>query len=565
MAGESWYRELYEHSLDGVLLTTPDGGITAANPAMCRMLGYSEAEICALGRAGTVDLSDPRLHAAIEQRRRTGRFSAELTLIAKDGRRVPVEASSRVFQDEQGRECTSMFVRDISERVRRDEERIRLLELATRAREDAERERERMAFLVAASEALAENFEYEASLRTLARLFVARLATFCVVDIVGEDGRVRRAEAVHADPARAELVERLRGISFASHRKYVSKRTIETGESEVIPHIGPKELRDFTQDEPHRAVLRALDATAFICVPLIARGRTLGALTLVRDSTRPPFAEAEIDLAKEIARRTGVVIDNAHLYAQARRATQLRDETLGIVSHDLRNPVAAIATALERLEEESDVAPDQRAKLMKIMRESIEWMTRMIRDLLDAASIDAGRLSIERGPEDLAFVLRTAFALHEQSFADAGIGFTLDIPGQLPRAELDGERMLQAIGNLLSNAVKFTPRGGHVVLGAREDEREVVMSVQDDGSGIPPDQMPHVFDRFWHARRSARTRGTGLGLSITKAIVEAHGGRAWVESTLGRGTTFSFSVPCATHSVVSPAKCSDEVSASARV
>lgn len=95
MAGESWYRELYEHSLDGVLLTTPDGGITAANPAMCRMLGYSEAEICALGRAGTVDLSDPRLHAAIEQRRRTGRFSAELTLIAKDGRRVPVEEIGR--------------------------------------------------------------------------------------------------------------------------------------------------------------------------------------------------------------------------------------------------------------------------------------------------------------------------------------------------------------------------------------------------------------------------------------------------------------------------------------
>ncbi|HVX39214.1 MAG TPA: ATP-binding protein [Gemmatimonadaceae bacterium] len=379
MRGASWYRELYEHSLDGVLLTTPDGGVTAANPAMCRMLGYTEEELCRLGRAGLVDMTDPRAHAAIEERRRTGRLQAELVMLAKDGRRVPVEVSSRVFHDDDGRERTSMFVRDISERVRRDEERVHLLELTMSAREAAERASER----------------------------------------------------------------------------------------------------------------------------------------------------------------------NAELYARARHATELRDEILGIVSHDLRNPVAAISTALERLEEDGGLSPEARRRLFRIMRDSIEWMKRMIQDLLDAASIDAGRLSIEPGPEDLAFVLRTAYALHEPSFADADVALALDVPEQLPRVEVDGERMLQAIGNLLSNAVKFTPRGGHVVLGASTRESEIVVTVQDDGPGIPAEDLPHVFDRFWHTRRSSRTRGTGLGLGIAKAIVEAHGGRIEVESTLGRGSCFSFSVPVA--------------------
>jgi PAS domain S-box-containing protein len=662
---ESWHRLLFEHSLDGILLTTPDGGILAANPAMCRMLGYTERELCALGRAGVVDSADPRLAPAVEQRRTTGRFIGSLTLLAKDGRRVPVEVSSRVFLDAAGHERTSMFVRDVTERLEaeeslrtseerfrlalrsspvtvssvdtalrytwfygphsrfraenvlgkrddelmppervaelmalkrevlasgrgqhrevririgatdrlyditaeptrnadgaltgmtvaatditerwmREQERADLLATTTQAREEAEHERERVSILAASMESMTEMLEYEQSLGRLARLLVARIATFCLIDLLEDGGDVRRIEAIHKDPAAQPLVDALRSISLAGDRPYLSRRALQTGEAQLFMQVTDDQLRSITRDEAHLAILQALRATSLICLPLVARGRTIGAITLVRDDSAAPYAPADLELGTEIARRAAIAIDNAHLYRQARRATELRDHILGIVSHDLRTPLTSIAMAMAPFEREAIAQTGPLAQLLSITRQSIDWMERMIRDLLDVASIDAGRLSIERGPEDLRIVLEHAGSAFEGVFADEGIDLSLDVPDRLQRADADGERILQVVGNLLSNAARYVQRGGHVTLSARDAGEEIVVSVRDDGPGIPADEMPHIFDRFWHSRRAGSARGTGLGLSIAKAIIDAHGGRIWVESVVGTGSTFSFTVP----------------------
>jgi PAS domain S-box-containing protein len=660
-----WYRALFEHSLDGVLLTTPDGGILAANPAMCRMLGYTEDELRTLGRSGVVDTADPRLPIALEQRRRTGGFIGGLTLIAKDGRRVPVEVSTRTFTDVDGRERTSMFVRDVTERLRaeedlrlseerfrlalrsapvtvyaagpdlrytwfygphsrfraedvlgkrddelaphervaelmalkqevlttgrglrrevrfrfgeqdrfyditaeptrdaagvvtgvtvaatditdrwlREQERMQLLEMATRAREDADHERERMSILASSMDSVTEMLEYEQSLGRLARLLVPRLATFCMIDVVEDAGSVRRLETIHADQASQSLVNELRRISLAEDRPFLSRHALQTGQAELVTLVTEEHLRSVTQDEAHLSVLQQLRAKSYLCVPLVARDRTLGAITLVRDESAEAYTSADLELAKEIARRIALAIDNAHLYRQARRATELRDQILGIVSHDLRTPLTSISMAIAPFEEDPNGPLEQLPHLIEITRESIDRMERMIQDLLDVASIDAGRLSIERGPEDLAVVLGNAYAAFKRVFAAEQISFELDVPEQLPHVDVDAGRILQVVGNLLSNAVKFVPENGHVTLVARASGDEVVVSVRDDGPGIPADQVPHIFDRFWHARRTARGRGLGLGLSIAKAIIEAHGGRIWVETVEGSGSTFLFTVP----------------------
>jgi PAS domain S-box-containing protein len=662
---EQWYHSLFTHSLDGILLTSPEGAILAANPAICRLLGYDEAELRALGRTGVVDTTDPQLAAALEQRRTTGRFVGQITLIARDGRRIPVDISSRIFRDAAGQERTSLFVRDaterlrveeqlrrseerfrvalegspiivytadaelrytwmynphprfrledvlgrrddelvppervaelmalkrevlatgrgirrevrlvvgdeeryydltaepmrdatgavtgltvaasdITERWRRERERIELLEMATRAREQVERAHERSMLLAAVSENLSDILEYEDALHGLARTLVARLATFCVMDVVEEDGAVRRVEIVHADPARQALADELGAISLGPGDRHLAQRTLETGQAELAVRCTDDDLRALAQDDRHLATLRALRIASRMTLPLLARGRTLGAITLARDDGREPFDADDLELGKEIAQRAALAIDNAHLFRQARRATELRDRILGIVSHDLRTPLAAISMAIAPFELQPAESSKALSRLVRVARQSIDWMDRMIHDLLDVASIDAGKLSIERGPENLRAFLERAYSLFKPLLAEEGVALTLDLPERIPPVDADGQRILQVVGNLLSNAGKFARRGGHVTLSARVQASEVVVSVADDGPGIPADVVPHIFDRFWHARRTARARGTGLGLSIAKAIVDLHGGRIWVETVEGEGSMFSFTVP----------------------
>jgi len=227
------------------------------------------------------------------------------------------------------------------------------------------------------------------------------------------------------------------------------------------------------------------------------------------------------------------------------RARMLREDVLATVSHDLRTPLATMSMTLARLRGSAQADGKTRARLLRIARESLDWMQRMVQDLLDAASIEAGQLLIHATAKDPIIVLVRAGALFEHLFADQDVAFSVDLPEVLPRVEVDEQRILQVLGNLLSNAAKFTPSGGRVILSARARAGEIVVGVRDTGPGIPRADVPHLFDRFWSARRGEERHGTGLGLAIAKGIVEAHGGRIRVETAEGAGSQFSFTLPLA--------------------
>jgi signal transduction histidine kinase len=255
--------------------------------------------------------------------------------------------------------------------------------------------------------------------------------------------------------------------------------------------------------------------------------------------------DADIVLAGALALRAALAIDNARLYQTAQRATQARNEVLGVVSHDLRNPVSAIAMCAKVLR---DTPPDdaaERRELLTAISDATALVHRMIQDLLDVSSIDAARLSLERAAEPLAPLIEGAITMVSGAAHDRGVAVRAELPAALPLVDADAARILQVLGNLLGNAVKFTGTGGRVAIRAELLGHEVVVSVADTGPGIPAGDLSHVFDRYWHARRNARTRGTGLGLAIAKGIIEAHGGRIWVESREGCGATFYFTLPTA--------------------
>ena len=230
--------------------------------------------------------------------------------------------------------------------------------------------------------------------------------------------------------------------------------------------------------------------------------------------------------------------------ATAEAAAQARDEVLRVVSHDLGNYLSAASvntTVLQRiLPEGSDAMRDRVAGI----RDAVAQMQRLRQDLLDVATIEAGRLSVEPEPHDPASFLADAWEMFGPLAAEHGIELVFRPAGPLPAVRADRSRVLQVLGNLIGNAVKFTPRGGQITLSAEAATETVRLSVADTGTGIPPEHLPHVFDRFWKVREGNR-HGAGLGLAIARGIVEAHGGEIRVESTPGAGSTFWLTLPLA--------------------
>lgn len=642
-ADGGWYRRLFDESLDGILLTSPDGVIHYANPAICRLLDRTQGELRAIGRPAVVDVNDPRVQAAIEERQRTGAFSGELTFIARDGRRIPVEISSFIFEDADGRRYTSMFVRDVTERaraaeqLRRSEERFRIalrdsrvmvantdpelrftwaynprvvfcrddvtgrtiseLDLLNRFSEltavlhdvvtsargtrrdirvaantddrfydvtaeplrdasglvvgatfaaaditDSKRAEARQRFLAEASEALATSLDYEETLVKVARLAVPQFADLSIVDLQRDD-RVEQAALVHRDPEHEALVRSMRQrfpvASLPPSHPLMQVRT--TGKPILIGELSAGIVTQSTRSDDHRALIARLGLRSAMFVPLRTQDDSLGVLSFY--STGRAFNDEDLAFAGELARRAALAIDNARLYEKVKRATTAREEVLSIVSHDLRNPLSAVAMCVATLLEEPQQSEEKRRDIYSIIADSVAWMNRLMQDLLDAGAIEAGRLSVEIEPASIAGILEAVKTQLEPEARKRAITLRTDVDPSIGLVPVDAARIRQVLGNLVGNALKFTPGGGSIVVRATRRTGDVVVSVIDTGRGIDAAQLPHVFDRYWQARRDDRTRGTGLGLAIAKGIVEAHRGRIWAESAVGEGTTVSFSLP----------------------
>jgi len=284
----------------------------------------------------------------------------------------------------------------------------------------------------------------------------------------------------------------------------------------------------------------------YLSAPLVGRnGRTLGVIQLWGKKDGK-FSEGDEAILTQLAQMCSVALENARLYKAAQDATRARDDLVAIVSHDLRNPIHTINLAASFLLE---IAPadDRRVtsrRQLDVIRRSANRANRLISDLLDVARIQAGGLAVEPVPGDAASLVQEAFEAAAPMAAGKKLTIEREVPENLPPVCSDRDRVLQVFGNLIGNAIKFTPEGGKITIRAESETLAVKFAVCDTGPGIPPEHLPHVFDRYWQAKSTAKL-GTGLGLSIAKGIVEAHGGRIWVESQPGQGAVFLFTLPAA--------------------
>lgn len=463
----------------------------------------------------------------------------------RSGEIFPAEASISQL-DAGGRRFFTVVLRDVTERWLADQEKSALLRDAELARAEAESASRRVELVFAASGALAESLDVEETLRRLPTIVVPELATMCVLDLLAPGGELHRLHVLHADPGRQLDAERLASFVRDISTPSFARETLLTGRSSLVTHATGEELQRVTSGDEHLALLRDLDPRSFLSVPMVARGRVLGAITMVRcGDGAPAYAPDDLALAEVLASHAALAVDNARLYHDAQRTTRLRDEVLGVVSHDLRTPLSVIAMCASALNDGPPSAPERVRELSSIIHESTGWMQRLVSDLLDIASIEAGKLSMELEPTDVSAILARAREMFAHAAADGSLRLEVEVSEPLPRAHADGERVLQVLANLVGNAIKFTPPGGRVRIRARDAGDALELAVEDSGAGIPEADVPHLFDRFWHAGRPGAVRGTGLGLAIAKGIVDAHGGRIRVETARGAGTTFTFTIPVA--------------------
>jgi signal transduction histidine kinase len=374
------------------------------------------------------------------------------------------------------------------------------------ARERAlERSAARLRCLARAGALLSSTLEYQETLDHVAQLIVPEFADWCAVELLRADGTLGEPVAVaHVDPEQAKRIEPI--------------------------EIGLRSTEPFLEGE-------------LLVVPLSSHGTTLGAMILPH--ARAPLSSTEDDraFAEELGRRAASAIENARLYEERRREVELRDRILAVVSHDLRNPLGAIDLGAALLLKNTTVRSDPMArKQAETVQRAAGRMDRLISDLLDMSSIQAGRLSLHREKCPLAPILNEAADAHEPAAREKGIEIHRDFPVDERQIHCDHDRILQVLSNLLSNSIKFCRGGDTISLAAELQDGSVLISVADTGPGIEREELAQVFELYWKGKAKER-RGTGLGLFISRGIVEAHGGRLWVESKVGTGSTFFLTLP----------------------
>jgi len=226
-----------------------------------------------------------------------------------------------------------------------------------------------------------------------------------------------------------------------------------------------------------------------------------------------------------------------------RRLETVRRDFISNLSHELRTPLASLKALTETLQDGALDDPPAARRFIDQIQTETDALTQMVMELLELSRIESGRLSLDLEPVAACDLLNSASKRMQMQAERAGLTLRVECAEDLPKVKIDSQRLEQVLVNLIHNAVKFTRAGGEVILGAEASIGEVRFAVRDTGIGIPAEDVPRIFERFYRVDKSRTGSGTGLGLSIAKHIVEAHGGKIWAESVEGRGSTFFFSTP----------------------
>lgn len=531
-----WLQTALRSIGDAVIATDERGRVNLMNPVAEALTGFSidaalGQPLSAVFRIIDEDSREP-VESPVDRVIREGKIvglANHTLLIRSDGSEIAIDDSAAPIHRQGGTlQGVVLVFRDVDEK---------------RAKE------RRTAFLERATRELSSSLDYKATLATVARLAVPNMADWCAVDIL-EDGDVKRLAVAHVDPAKVEWVHEVeRRYPPDPNAKNGVANILRTGRAEMLAEIPRSLLEAAARDDEHRRIIEMLDLRSYIGVPLLRDGKAFGAITLVMAGSKRRYGADDLAAAVALADRASVAVENARLFREAEHArsdavlaNRTKDEFLAILGHELRNPLAPIRAALDLIRLRRD---DNHEREHAVIERQVEHVQRLIGDLLDVARITRGRLDLAQEQVDIAQAVADARELVWPGGKVPDQTLTLDVPGDL-RVEGDPPRLAQIFANLLANAAKYTPKGGHIAVEGRRVTERVEVRVRDDGIGISPEMLQHVFELFVQAPQAIdRARGgLGLGLAIAHGLTSAHGGTIAAHSQGANcGAEFLVSLP----------------------
>lgn len=508
------------------------------NKEIVGILGYSASQVAAMGQKVLSTLMHPDDYAQLPAR--LARVMAlsdgevdehEYRLRAADGSWRWLWGRDVVFErGDDGRPTKTLGVVEDVSRRRQAEESLRLL--------------------AEVSSLLATSLDYEATVERIGALLVPTLADLCTIHTIDDEGHIHQRSVAHPDPEIVELV-------WALERRHPMDPTAATGmpqvirskQPEIMPSVEPQRLREFAWDAEHLAMLERLGLASSLCLPLVARGRTIGAVTFMITDSGRRYRAADLPLAEDIAGRAALALDNARLYREAQEAVAARDQFLSIASHELKTPLTALLGYAQllrrRADREQSFVPRDR-RVLDVIAQQAARLDIMIGSLLDLSRIQRGQLDVEL--RQLSLTTLVAGVAEEVEPMLESHSLAVELPPDPLLVQGDALRLAQVLHNLLSNAVKYSPAGGTIrLLAVRGADGLVAVAVADEGIGIPAEALPNLFGRFYRAHNGHHEQisGLGLGLFVVREIVALHGGEVRVESLEGQGSTFTVLLPLA--------------------